>query len=127
AIGGCVLVQGLLTRFARYSGHRFGERAIARLRERFISHTLDLPVGVVERAGTGDLATRSSVDVSTVGTTLRDVLPIMVIASAQLSLLFGAVFLLHPLLGLTAFIGLPPIYAITLWYLRRASTAYLAD
>ena len=73
AIGGCVLAQGLLTRFAQYAGHRFGERAIARLREEFVSRTLGLPVSVVERAGTGDLATRSSVDVSTVGTTVRDV------------------------------------------------------
>ena len=27
AIGGCVLVQGLLSRYAQYVGHRFGERA----------------------------------------------------------------------------------------------------
>ena len=32
AIGAAVLVHGLLTRFAQYAGHRFGERAIARLR-----------------------------------------------------------------------------------------------
>jgi ABC-type multidrug transport system fused ATPase/permease subunit len=126
-IGGCVLAQGLLARYAQYAGHRFGERAVARLRENFVSQTLGLPVSVVERAGTGDLATRSSVDVTTVGTTIRDVVPIIVIASAQLSLLFAAVFLLHPLLGLVALTGLPSIYAITRWYLRRASTAYLAE
>ena len=62
---------------------------------------------MVERAGTGDLATRSSVDVATVGTTVRDVVPVIVIAAAQLTLLFGAVFLLHPLLGLVALAGLP--------------------
>ncbi len=65
------------TRYAHYAGHRFGERAVARLREEFVSRTLDLPVSVVERAGTGDLATRSSVDVATVGTTVRDVVPIL--------------------------------------------------
>jgi ABC-type multidrug transport system fused ATPase/permease subunit len=127
AIGAAVLVHGLLTRFAQYAGHRFGERAIARLREEFVWRTLSLPISVVERAGTGDLATRSSVDVTNVGTAVRDVLPIMVIAGAQLSLLFGAVFLLHPLLGLTALVGLPTIYAGTRWYLRRATTAYLAE
>jgi ABC-type multidrug transport system fused ATPase/permease subunit len=127
AIAGCVVAQGLLYRFAQYAGHRFGERAVAGLREDFVRRTLNLPVSVVERAGTGDLATRSSVDVSTVGTTVRDVVPIIVIASAQLSLLFGAVFLLHPLLGLAALTGLPSIYAVSRWYLRRANDAYLAE
>ena len=127
AIGGCVLVQALLSRYAQYAGHRFGERAVARLREEFIRKTLGLPVSVVERAGSGDLATRSSVDVSTVGTTVRDVVPTIVIASAQLMLLFGAIFLLHPMLGLVALAGLPPIWAASRWYLRRASSAYLAE
>ncbi|MCW3842459.1 ABC transporter ATP-binding protein/permease, partial [Micromonospora yasonensis] len=127
AIGGCVLAQGLLARYAQYAGHRFGERAVARLREEFVSRALDLPVSVVERAGTGELATRSSVDVATVGTTVRDVVPVIVIASTQLALLFGAIFLLHPLLGLAAMIGLPSIFAVTRWYLRRARPAYLAE
>ncbi|MFG2050349.1 ABC transporter ATP-binding protein [Micromonospora sp. NPDC048935] len=127
AIAGCVLVSALLSRYAQYAGHRFGERAVAELREEFVSRTLGLPVSVVERAGSGDLATRSSVDVATVGTTVRNVVPTIVIASVQLTLLFGAVFLLHPLLGLTALAGLPSIVATTRWYLRRASPAYLAE
>ncbi|MBQ0905374.1 ABC transporter ATP-binding protein [Micromonospora sp. U21] len=127
AIGGCVLVSALLSRYAQYAGHRFGERAVADLREEFVDRTLGLPVSVVERAGSGDLATRSSVDVSTVGTTVRDVVPTIVIASVQLALLFGAVFLLHPLLGLAALAGLPSIWAVTRWYLRRASSAYLVE
>jgi ABC-type multidrug transport system fused ATPase/permease subunit len=127
AIGGCVLAHGLLARYAQYVGHRFGERAVARLREAFVARALDLPISVIERAGTGELATRSSVDVATVGTTVRDVMPVMVIAGTQLSLLFGAIFLLHPLLGLVALTGLPSIVAVTRWYLRRARPAYLAE
>ncbi|MBQ1024852.1 ABC transporter ATP-binding protein [Micromonospora sp. C95] len=127
AIGGCVLAHGLLARYAQYVGHRFGERSVARLREAFVTRALDLPISVIERAGTGELATRSSVDVTTVGTTVRDVMPVMVIAATQLSLLFGAIFLLHPLLGLVALTGLPTIVAVTRWYLRRARPAYLAE
>ncbi|MEU8419250.1 ABC transporter ATP-binding protein [Micromonospora sp. NPDC048835] len=127
AITGCVVASAVLTRYAQYAGHRFGERAIAELREGFVSRTLGLPVSVVERAGSGDLATRSSVDVATVGTTVREVVPTIVITSVQLTLLFGAVFLLHPLLGLAALAGLPSIVAVTRWYLRRASPAYLAE
>ncbi|MDG4765041.1 ABC transporter ATP-binding protein [Solwaraspora sp. WMMD406] len=127
ALVGSVLAQGLFVRFAQWAGHRFGERAVARLREDFVNRTLGLPVSVVERAGTGDLATRSSMDVSTVGTMVRDVVPVVVIASAQLCLLFGAVFLLHPLLGLVGLVGLPSIVAVTRWYLRRARGAYLDE
>jgi ABC-type multidrug transport system fused ATPase/permease subunit len=127
AIGGFVLAHGILHRFANYVGYRFGERSVARLREQFVTRTLNLPVSVVERAGTGDLATRSSVDVSAVGTTVRDVVPIITIATAQLILIFGAVFLLHPMLGLVALTGLPTIAIVCRWYLKRASPAYLAE
>ncbi|WP_410813638.1 ABC transporter ATP-binding protein [Micromonospora sp. 067-2] len=127
AIGACVLLGALLSRYAQYAGHRFGERAIAELREEFVARTLELPVSVVERAGSGDLATRSSVDVATVGTTVRDVVPTIVIASVQLTLLFGAIFLLHPLLGLAALAGLPSILSVSRWYLRRASPAYITE
>ena len=126
-IVGCVVAQGLLSRYAQYAGHRLSERAIATLREDFVDRALRLPVGVVERAGTGDLATRSSVDVSTVGTTVRDVLPIMAVASAQLLLLFGAIFLLSPWLGLAALTGLPSVSLVARWYLRRAGAAYLTE
>jgi ABC-type multidrug transport system fused ATPase/permease subunit len=126
-IVGCVAAQGLLRRYAQYAGHRLSERANATLREDFVDRTLRLPVGVVERAGTGDLATRSSVDVSTVGITVREIMPIMAVASAQLLLLFGAIFLLSPWLGLAALTGLPSISAVARWYLRRARAAYLAE
>ncbi|TDC37488.1 ABC transporter ATP-binding protein [Micromonospora sp. KC213] len=127
AIVGAVVAQALLSRYAQYAGHRFGERAVAQLREEFVRSTLRLPVSVVERVGAGDLATRSSVDVSTVGSTVRDVVPTIVICTVQLALLFGAIFLLHPLLGLAALVGLPSIGVVTRWYLRRASPAYLAE
>ncbi|MEE6257187.1 ABC transporter ATP-binding protein [Plantactinospora sonchi] len=127
AIVGCVLAQGLLNRYAQYVGYRFGERAVARLREEFVRRTLGLPVSVVERAGTGDLATRSSVDVNMVGTMVRDALPVVVISSAQLLLLFGAVCLLHPIFGVVALVGLPTIYLAVRFYLRRARDAYLVE
>ncbi|MEO3818629.1 ABC transporter ATP-binding protein [Plantactinospora sp. B24E8] len=127
AIVGCVLAQGLLNRYAQYVGYRFGERAVARLREEFVRRTLGLPVGVVERAGTGDLATRSSVDVNMVGTMVRDALPVVVISSAQLLLLFGAVCLLHPIFGLVGLAGAPTIAVAVRHYLRRARDAYLAE
>jgi ATP-binding cassette subfamily C protein len=127
AICACVAVHLLLTRAARYAGHRFGERAVAHLREDFVQRTMALPVSIVERAGAGDLMTRSTVDVPTVGRAIRDGLPAIFLAVLEISVVIGAVFLLHPLLGLCALLGVPTIALGTRWYLRRARTAYLAE
>ncbi|GHJ43613.1 multidrug ABC transporter ATP-binding protein [Catellatospora sp. TT07R-123] len=127
AIGACVLVQILLSRTAQNVGNRISERANARLREDFVSRTLGLPISVVERAGTGDLATRSSVDVATVGNTVREVVPTVLISAIQLVLIIGAVLLLQPLLGIAVLAGVPTTAAVGRWYLRRAPQAYLAE
>ncbi|WNV90773.1 ABC transporter ATP-binding protein [Umezawaea sp. Da 62-37] len=126
-IVGFGVAQLLLIRFARYAGHRFGERALSSLREQVVDRALALPTAVVERAGTGDLMTRSSSDVATIGTTLRDGVPEVFISVVQVVFLFGAVFLLHPLLGLCGLVASPVLWLSTRWYLRRARDAYLAE
>ncbi|MEU5200057.1 ABC transporter ATP-binding protein [Streptomyces scabiei] len=123
----CAGAQLLLARWARYVGHRFGERTLARVREEFVDRTLALPASVVERAGTGDLTARGTADVDAVGRTLRDVGPELLISSVQAVFLIGAVFALDPLLGLCALSGLGSIAVVLRWYLRRARTGYLAE
>ncbi|MFJ8718400.1 ABC transporter ATP-binding protein [Streptomyces violaceus] len=123
----CALAQLLLTRWARYVGHRFGERTLARVRERFVDRALTLPASVVERAGTGDLTARGTSDVTTVGNTLRDAGPILLINLVQTLFLVGAVFFLDPLLGALGVLGLTPIWLALRWYLRRARDGYLAE
>jgi ATP-binding cassette subfamily C protein len=126
-IVGFGVAQVLLIRFARYAGHRFGERALSSLREQVVDRALALPTAVVERAGTGDLMTRGTADVAAVGTTLRDGAPEVFISLVQTAFLFGAVFFLHPLLGLCGLVGTPVLWLATRWYLRRARDAYLAE
>lgn len=121
------LAQLLLARFARYVGHRFGERTSARIREQFVERALALPPSVVERAGAGDLTARGTADVATVGTTLRDAGPEIFIAVTQALFIIGAVFALDPLLGGCGLLGLTGIWFATRWYLRRAHTDYLAE
>ncbi|MFF7951395.1 ABC transporter ATP-binding protein [Streptomyces griseorubiginosus] len=123
----CASVQLLLARWARYVGHRFGERTLARVREEFVDRTLALPANVVERAGTGDLTARGTADVATVGTTLRDAGPELLINAVQFLFLLGAVFFLNPLLGAVGVFGLLPIWFVLRWYLRRARDGYLAE
>ncbi|MGW0603825.1 ABC transporter ATP-binding protein [Streptomyces sp. NPDC002640] len=127
AIVAAAVVQLLLSRWARYAAHRMGERTLARVRETFVDRCLALPASVVERAGTGDLATRGTADVAAVGTTLRDSGPQIVIASAQLLFLLGAAVATDPLLGCCALTGLFAAHLATRWYLRRARAAYLAQ
>ncbi|MBR8639558.1 ABC transporter ATP-binding protein [Streptomyces tuirus] len=123
----CALAQLLLARWARYVGHRFGERVLARVRERFVDRALALPASVVERAGTGDLTARGTSDVTIVGNTLRDAGPMLLINLVQALFLVGAVFLLDPLLGALGVLGLTPIWLALRWYLRRARDGYLAE
>ncbi|MFI5801590.1 ABC transporter ATP-binding protein [Streptomyces sp. NPDC051561] len=124
---GFALAQLVLSRFARYHSHRFGERALARLREEVVEATLALPARVVERVGTGDLVTRASVDVGTVASTLRNAAPEVFMAGVQVLFVLVAVFVLHPLLGLCALVGLPFLWWTGRWYLARARDAYLAE
>ncbi|MFF7973738.1 ABC transporter transmembrane domain-containing protein [Streptomyces sp. NPDC007905] len=123
----CSLAQLLLARWARYGGHRFGERTLARVREEYVDRVLALPASTVERAGTGDLTARGTADVGTVGTTLRDVGPELLVCTVQALFVLGAVFALDPLLGLFGVLCLTPIWLALRWYLRRARDGYLAE
>lgn len=123
----CSLAQLLLARWARYVGHRFGERTLARVREQFVERALSLPASVVERAGTGDLTARGTADVTVVGNTLRDAGPELLISCAQALFILCAVFVIAPLLGACGVLGLVGIWFALRWYLRRARTAYLAE
>jgi ATP-binding cassette, subfamily C, bacterial len=127
AIAGFVVVQLLLDRTARYAGHRFGERALARLREGLVERTLALPLSIVERAGGGDLMTRSTSDVAIVGPVVRDAAPEMLLASVQVILVIGAISALHPLLGAVALLAVPLMSLMARWYARRGRDAYLAE
>ncbi|MFF9784027.1 ABC transporter ATP-binding protein [Streptomyces nigrescens] len=122
----CGLAQLLLARYARYVGHRFGERTVARVREQYVDRALALPAAVVERAGTGDLTARGTSDVTSVARTLRDAVPEVCVAAAQALFLLGAVVVLDPLLGLCGLGVLSGVFVVR-WYLRRAHGAYLAE
>lgn len=121
------LAQLLLGRFARYAAHRFGERTLARIRERFVDRSLALPASVAERAGVGDLLTRGTADVATVGTTLRDAGPEVSVALVQILLILVAMLAVNPLLGICGLLCLSGIWFATRWYLHRAHAGYLAE
>jgi ATP-binding cassette, subfamily C, bacterial len=127
AVLACALARTLLSRYALAVGYRFGERTAARIREEFLDRALALPASVVERVPSGDLAARGTTDVDAVASTLRDVLPDVLIAVVQVVFIVAAVVALTPLLGAVGVLGLSGIWFTTRWYLRRARAAYLEE
>jgi len=122
-----LLVQTVLTWWARKSAFVLGETVFARLRERYLEKVLSLPLSTVERAGTGDLVTRSTGDVEALARTVRFAVPEVLVASITVVLTVFAAFLTDPLLALPLLGGVPLIWAGTRWYLARAPEGYLVE
>jgi ABC-type multidrug transport system fused ATPase/permease subunit len=127
AIAGFLLVQAVLVRYANLASAKLGERALAEIREEFVSRALTLPLSTVERAGTGDLLTRSSRDVNTLREAVRYAAPEILIGLVVSVLTMVALVLVSPLLAALALVGAPVLIAATRWYLRRAPAGYLRE
>lgn len=124
---GAVAAQAALTFAARRTAFVLGETVFAELREEFIGRVLGLPLSTVERAGTGDLISRTTSDVDTLARTVRFAVPELLVATVALILTTGAALLVSPLTALALFIGVPAVWVGTRWYLHRAPAAYLRE
>lgn len=127
AIASFLVLQAVLVRYANLASARLGERALAEIREEFVTRSLALPLSTVERAGTGDLLTRSSRDVNTLRDAVRYAAPEILIGAVTIVLTAVALVLVSPLLGVLALAGAPVLVAGTRWYLRRAPAGYLRE
>ncbi|MEU6331254.1 ABC transporter ATP-binding protein [Streptomyces sp. NPDC047049] len=127
ALFGCVAAQMTLTRVGRRLGHRFGDRSAARIREQALERVLRLPMRTVERAGTGDLSTRTTGDVDTVAGLLRSTGPEVAAAVIEVLVIVGAAFLVDPLLALLLAVVLPPLLLAARGYIRQARPAFLSE
>jgi ABC-type multidrug transport system fused ATPase/permease subunit len=126
-LAGFLVVQTVLTRYARYVSFVLGEEILADLREDFVDNTLSLPVGVVESAGSGDLLTRTSRDVEQLGWSVRWALPEWSIAVITAVLTFTAAVLVGWWVLVPCLLGVPPLVVGLRWYLRRAKDGYLRE
>ncbi|MBZ5740156.1 ABC transporter ATP-binding protein [Nocardioides mangrovi] len=122
-----LVVQTVLTRYARYLSQVLGEQVLAELREDFVDSTLALPVGVVEEAGSGDLLTRTSRDVDQLGWSIRMALPEWTIAVVTAVVTFVAAISVGWWVALPCLLGVPPLVIGLRWYLRRAKDGYLRE
>ncbi len=124
-LAAAVLAQTVLTWFARRSAFVLSERVFAELREGFMRQVLALPLSVVERAGTGDLVSRTTADVDTLARTVRFAIPETLISAVTILLTVFAAVVVSPIAALACIVGLPAILIGMRWYLRRAPEGYL--
>ncbi|MDQ1625190.1 MAG: hypothetical protein QOJ49_688 [Actinomycetota bacterium] len=121
---GALVVQTLLTRWARFRAAVLGETVLAELREDFLENAAGLPLGTVERAGTGDLVTRSTTDIERLSYAVRQAAPEIIVALLSVLLIGAAAVITSPLLAAACLVGAPPIVLGTTWYRNRADEGY---
>ena len=127
ALAGFLLLQTVLTRYARLVSQVLGEQVLAELREDFVGNALALPVGVVESAGSGDLLTRTSRDVEQLGWSVRWALPEWTIAMITAIVTFAAAVSVGWWVLFPCLLSLPPLVIGLRWYLARAKDGYLRE
>ncbi|NED01608.1 ABC transporter ATP-binding protein [Streptomyces sp. SID6648] len=100
---------------------------LAALRERLVSRAMLLPRHIVERAGTGDLISRSSDDVTAVADAAPAVIPALTVTACTIVVsLAGLAALEWPYAA--AFAVVLPVYALAMrWYLRIGPRVYRAE
>ncbi|MEI6855174.1 MAG: ABC transporter ATP-binding protein [Acidimicrobiaceae bacterium] len=114
----------LLTFLARAQSYKLGETIFATLREEFLASVLALPLIDVERAGTGDLLSRTTNDVEALSRTVRFALPEWMVAILQAVLTLVAMLLISPLASIGAVVSIPFLVFSTRTYLKFAPPGY---
>lgn len=122
-----VACQLVTSRIARRTAHRFGERTAAHVREVSLQRILALPLNVIERAGIGDLATRTTGDVTAVTTLFRSTGPAVVAAVLELAVLVAAAIIISPTLALLLVLALPLVALAARRYAIRSREPFEAE
>ncbi|MFF2777137.1 ABC transporter ATP-binding protein [Streptomyces sp. NPDC058052] len=103
---------------------RVGESVLATTRERFIERALRLPLERVEAAGSGDLVSRVTSDVSVIAKSVRQALPEFARSALTIVLTLVGLAVLDWRFLLAALLALPVQAFSVRWYLRRAAPVY---
>ena len=122
----CACVIGVIISvfLGRYLTAYVCEHVIAQLRNDAFDATVALPLGVIERAGTGDPLSRLTSDVSVLAGVGRDAIPIAVGGVLIGALGIVALVATAPIMALGALGGVPIMVLAGRWYLRQAPGLY---
>ena len=122
-----ITLRTVLVWAAGRSSFRFGERVFAQLREQFMTRVMALPLSTVERAGTGDLVSRTTNDVEALSHVVRFGIPSIFVAVVTLAITVSAAFWTGWLVALPVVVGVPIMWLSTRRYLRYAPDGYLRE
>ncbi|HET7661231.1 MAG TPA: ABC transporter ATP-binding protein [Oryzihumus sp.] len=122
-----VVVQTALMWAARRESFVMGETVFAQLREQFVSRVTSLPLSTVERAGTGDLVSRTTNDVEALSQVVRFGIPSLFVAIITTALTVAAAVVTGALVALPIVLGVPIMWLSTRRYLRLAPDGYLRE
>ncbi|MEU1620734.1 ABC transporter ATP-binding protein [Streptomyces sp. NPDC005722] len=121
------VAQGVTTAFGMSLVSRLGETVLAGLRERFVERALSLPLERLERAGSGDLNSRVTRDVSRVAEAVRTALPELVRSALSIVLTLAALAVLDWRFLLAALLAVPVQAHTARWYVRNATPLYAKE
>ncbi|MGL5817774.1 MAG: ABC transporter ATP-binding protein [Phycicoccus sp.] len=124
-LAAAVLAEGGVTWVARRSSFILSERIFARLREDFVSSAVRLPLSTVERAGTGDLLSRTTNDVDAISYVIRFGIPSMVVSGMTVAVILVATVAASPVAALALLVTPLVLFLPTRRYLRLAGPGYL--
>ncbi|NEA97994.1 ABC transporter ATP-binding protein [Streptomyces sp. SID13726] len=127
ALAAVGVVQGVTTALGMSLVSRLGETALARLRELFVERALSLPLERLEKAGSGDLNSRVTRDVSRVAEAVRTALPELARSALSIVLTLGALALLDWRFLLAALLAVPVQAHTARWYVRNAVPLYAKE
>jgi ABC-type multidrug transport system fused ATPase/permease subunit len=116
---GILVLQAVARKIARMRGAVFGELVLAETREEFVGTALQLPLGTVEAAGTGDLLSRATTDLGRIDHAARFAAPEILIAAVTVVFTVVAMVVTSPLLSLSLLVAVPLLLCVNVWYQRR--------
>ncbi len=126
-IAGAVVLQTIVTWFARRASFIMGETIFAELREQFMEQVVELPLSTFERAGTGDLVSRTTNDVEALSHVIRFGIPSIFVGAVTTAITVVAAFITGWQVALAIVVGIPILWVSTRRYLRHAPAGYLRE
>lgn len=122
-----LVVQTIFSYWTKVKASVLGEFVLSSLRERFLERVVELPPNVVERAGSGELLSRTTTDIDHITWAVRDAFPIITICLVEIASIFIAIGFTAPIFVAVVMIGFPVIFAVTRRYLRKSPQAYRVE